>query len=271
MNDVDYADLAARVRAWAVQMTYWGHSGHVGSSLSMADLLAVLYGRVLRVDPANPRWPERDRFLLSKGHAAAGVYAVLAEKGFIPREWLRTYYQDGGRLSGHISHYVPGVEFSTGSLGHGLPVGVGMALHAKRRGLGHRVFVLMSDGDVNEGSTWEAIMFAAQHHLDNLIGIVDYNRVQALGHSEDIIDMEPFAPKWRDFGWSVQEIDGHDFAAIERSLLTVPHEAGKPSAIIAHTIKGRGCSFMEDDYNWHYRHCNDELLAQALAELGMQA
>ena len=267
----EYAALAARVRAWAVKMTHWGQSGHVGSSLSQADLLAVLYQRVLRVDPQDPEWPDRDRFVLSKGHAAAGVYAVLAEKGFIPRQWLFTYHQDGGHLSGHISHHVPGVEFSTGSLGHGLPVAVGMAIHAKRQGQHHRVFCLMSDGDMDEGSTWEAIMFAAQHRLDNLVGIVDYNKIQALGRSEDIIELEPLALKLHGFGWAAREIDGHHHGQIERALLDLPLEEGKPTCIIAHTVKGKGCSFMEGDMAWHYRHCDDELLVQALEELGVEA
>ena len=264
-----YREFSALIRGYAVKMTNLEHSGHVGSSLSMADLVAVLYQRVLEVDPEQPDWPDRDRFLLSKGHAAAGVYAALAEKGFFPKEWIDTYYRDDGRLCGHISHHVPGVEFSTGSLGHGLPVGTGMALVAKRRQRDHRVFVLMSDGDCNEGSTWEAIMFAAQHHLDNLIGIVDANRIQALGKVEDIIDMEPFAGKAEAFGWAVSEIDGHDHRQIEDCLLSVPFRRGKPSLVIARTVKGKGVKHLENTVASHYRCVDDDRLAEVYEELGV--
>ena len=176
-NDI-YRQLALKIRAHAVRMTNLQHSGHLGSSLSMAELIAVFYETVLNVDPKKPDWPDRDRFILSKGHAAAAVYAALAEKGFFPKEWLDTYYCDDGKLCGHISHHVPGVEFSTGSLGHGLPVAAGMAVAARHAGKKHRVFVLMSDGDCNEGSTWEAIMFAAQNKLDNITAVVDNNKIQ---------------------------------------------------------------------------------------------
>jgi transketolase len=252
----DYRPLAQMIRAHAVMMTNLRHSGHVGSSLSMADILSVLYQTVLRVDPKNPRWPERDRFILSKGHAAAGLYGALAERGFIPKEWLRTYYCDDGKLCGHISHHVPGAEFSTGSLGHGLPVAAGMALAARRATKGYRVIVLMSDGDCDEGSTWEAIMFAAQHGLDNLTAIVDYNRVQALGHSKDVIDLEPFPTKLAAFGWAVKEI-------------RLPFEKGKPSILVARTVKGKGIASMEDTVACHYRCVPDDKLADAYKELGV--
>jgi transketolase len=264
-----YHRLAQLIRGYAVKMTNCRSSGHVGSSLSMADIVAVLYGRILRVDPANPRWPDRDRFILSKGHAAAGVYGALAEKGFFPKEWIDTYYGDDGKLCGHISHHVPGVEFSTGSLGHGLPVAAGMALVAKRLKRTHRIFCLMSDGDCNEGSTWEAIMFAAQHGFDNLTAIVDANRIQALGKVEDIIDMEPFARKVEAFGWAVREIDGHDLEQIEKMLLAVPFQKGKPSFIIARTVKGKGVKFIENTVSSHYRCIPDEKLKEVYAELGV--
>lgn len=266
----NYRCLANNIRAHAVRMTHRGKSGHVGSSLSMADILAVLYTKILKVDPKKPNWPDRDRFLLSKGHAAAVVYAVLAEKGFFPKEWLQTYYRDNGRLMGHISHHVPGVEFSTGSLGHGLPVAAGMAIHAKRNNKDYRIFCLMSDGDCNEGSTWEAIMFAAQHRLDNLVAIVDYNQIQALGRSKDIIDLEPFARKIVDFHWAAKEIDGHDFQQIEDALTTVPFEPGKPSFLICHTVKGKGVSFLEDTVASHYKCANEQELVQACQELGVE-
>lgn len=235
----------------------------------MAEIVAVLYESILRVDPARPRWADRDRFVLSKGHAAAGVYAALAEKGFFPREWLRTYYGDNGRLCGHISHHVPGVEFSTGSLGHGLPVAVGMALAARREGRQHRVFVLLSDGDCDEGSNWEAMLFAAQHKLDSLVAIVDYNRVQALGTAAEVIDLEPFAEKVRAFGWAAREIDGHDIAQIEGALGTLPFEGGRPSFLIARTVKGKGIRSLENTVASHYRCVPDEKLAAAYHELGV--
>ncbi len=264
-----YKRLARLIRGYAVKMTNLEHSGHVGSSLSMAELVAVLYEGILRVDPKNPDWPDRDRFILSKGHAAAGVYAALMEKGFFPKEWIDTYYRDDGKLCGHISHHVPGAEFSTGSLGHGLPVAAGMALVAKREKKKHRIFVLMSDGDCNEGSTWEAVMFAAQHHFDNLTAIVDANTVQALGKVADVIDMEPFAAKLGAFGWAVREIDGHDVKQIEEALANVPFEKGKPSFVIARTVKGRGVKYMENTVASHYRCVPDEKLAEVYEELGV--
>ncbi len=264
-----YRDLATRIRAHCLRMTHRGMSGHLGSMFSMADMLAVLYTSILNVDPDNPDWPERDRFILSKGHGGAAVYAVLAEKGFFPLQWLDTYYLDDGKLSGHISHHVPGVEFSTGSLGHGLPVAVGMALAARNDGKKHRIFCLMSDGDCNEGSTWEALMFAAHHKLDNITVIVDYNRVQALGKMADVIEMEPFAPKLHLFGWAVRNIDGHDYEQIETTLSELPFDSGKPSWVLASTVKCKGVSWLENTVGSHYGCVNDEELARALAELGV--
>lgn len=266
-----YANLATKIRGHCLRMTHRGRSGHVGSMLSMADILSVLYQGILRVDPQHPDWDGRDRLILSKGHGGGAVYAALAELGFFPREWLDTYYLDNGRLSGHISHHVPGVEFSTGSLGHGLPVALGMAIAARRAGAGHRVVCLVSDGDCNEGSTWEAVMMAAQHGLDNLTVIVDYNRVQALGKMEDVIEMEPFARKLQDFGWAVREIDGHNYRAIEGALSELPFESGKPSWLLARTVKGKGVSWMEGTVACHYGAVSDEQLAQALKELGVEA
>jgi transketolase len=263
--------LAHRIRAHCLRMTHDGASGHVGSMLSMAELIAVLYESILRVDPRNPKWPQRDRFVLSKGHGGGAVYAALAEKGFFPKEWLKTYYQDNGKLMGHISHYVPGVEFSTGSLGHGLSVAVGMALAARYAKATHRIFCLLSDGDCDEGSTWEAIMFAAQHKLDNLTAIVDYNRVQALGHMEDVIELEPFGQKLTDFGWAVRQIDGHDCRQIEAALSELPIETGRPSFVIARTTKGKGVDWMENTVSCHYRYASDEQIAEALAKLGVEA
>ncbi len=252
-------------------MTHRAKSSHVGSALSMAELLAVLYGKVLRVNPSRPDWPERDRFILSKGHGCAALYAVLAERGFFPLDWLDTFYQNGSRLAGHITHTdVPGVEVSTGSLGNGLAIATGMALAAKRDGKTYRIFALLSDGECDEGSTWEPILFAPQHRLDNLIAIVDYNKIQSLGTVKEVMDLDPFADKWRAFGWAVREIDGHNLDQVEEALSTVPYERGRPSCVIAHTVKGKGVSFMEHQLLWHYRSPQGEEFEAALRELEAQ-
>lgn len=269
-NLTSYQTLATRIRAHVLRMVHRAQSSHVGTSFSAADLLAVLYDRVLRIDPSRPDWLERDRFVLSKGHGCAAVYAVLAEKGFFPKAWLDSYYQDGSRLFGHITHRgVPGVEASTGSLGHGLPIGCGMALAGKHDGRPYRVFVLLSDGECDEGSTWEAALFAPHHKLDNLVAIVDYNQIQSFGTVKEVLGLEPLGGKWQSFGWAVREIDGHNFRQIEETLLSVPFASPKPSCIIAHTIKGKGVSFMENKLAWHYLTPSDEELRQALLELGV--
>ena len=268
---IETRDLAKRVRIDALRMTSTGRSSHIGAVLSMADMLAVLYGQVLNVDPKDPDWPDRDRFILSKGHAGAGVYAVLAECGFFPLDRLATHYQDGSELSGHVSHKgVPGVELSTGSLGHGLSVGTGMAYGAKLDGKGHRVFVLLSDGEMDEGSNWEAVLFAAHHGLDNLVAVVDYNKIQSLAPVSETIELEPFADKWRAFGWAVSETDGHDHGALTRAFEGLPPEAGRPTAIICHTVKGKGVSFMENTVLWHYRTAQGDEFEAAMKELEAQ-
>jgi transketolase len=221
----------------------------------------------MRIDPTQPLWCERDRFILSKGHAGAALYAVLAHRGFFPLEWLDHYCESGSPLIGHASHQVPGVEWSTGSLGHALGVGCGMALAAKRDGLAYRVFVLLSDGELDEGSNWEAILFAPQHRLDNLVAIVDYNKIQGFGSVREVLDLSPLAEKWSAFHWAVREIDGHDHSQITESVTAVPFEKGRPSVIVAHTIKGKGVSFMEGQLAWHYKSPNAEQLRQALSEL----
>lgn len=259
--------LALHIRRHVLDMTCRAKSSHVGSSFSMAELLAVLYGSVLRVDPARLDWEDRDRFILSKGHGCAGLYAVLAERGFFPIEWLQTFYQNGSLLAGHATTTAPGVEVSTGSLGHGLSIGAGMALAAKRDGKRHRVFVLLSDGECDEGSIWEPALFAPQHALDNLTVIIDYNKVQSLAAVKDVMDLEPFADKWRAFRWNVKEIDGHDVNQIEDTLSSLPFEEGRPSCVIAHTVKGKGVSFMEHTVLWHYRSPQGDELAAALREL----
>ena len=269
---VPVAELARRIRVHSVQMTSRANASHVGSALSAADVLAVLYGRILRFDTADPTWADRDRFILSKGHACTALYAVLAEMGYFHIDELETFYQDGSALVGHATHKdVPGVEVSTGSLGHGLPLATGMALAGLRDGKSYRVFCLISDGECDEGSTWEAALFAPHHRLDNLVVIVDYNKIQSLGRVEEVIDLAPLADKWRAFGWAAREIDGHDLDGIGALLDSVPFEAGKPSCIVAHTVKGKGVSYMEDKLLWHYRAPLGELLDEALAELGKTA
>ncbi len=261
-------ELAMRIRRHAVRMTNLGGSSHVGSVLSMADIVAVLYGGIMRINPRKPQDPNRDRFILSKGHAGAGIYAALAESGFFPIEWLEKHCADGSVLSGHVSHKgVPGVELSTGSLGHGLSVGAGMAFGAKLDDATRRVFVLLSDGECDEGSTWEAIMFSSHHKLDNLVAIVDYNKIQSLAPVAETLALEPFTDKWRAFGWSVLEVDGHDHSALFAHLSSLPNVAGKPTCVLAHTVKGKGVSFMERSVLWHYRTPRGSEYDEALNEL----
>jgi transketolase len=267
----DHADvvteLARRIRCHVVRMTHFAKSSHLGSCFSLAEILAVLYAKVLKVDPTQAGWPDRDRLVISKGHASAALYAVLAESGFFPVNWLATFYQDGGRLPGHVTYGVPGVEVSTGALGHGLPIACGMALAAKRDALTHRVFTIISDGECDEGSTWEAALFAPHHKLDNLIVVVDYNKIQSLGSVNEVLALDPLAGKWSAFGWHVVEVDGHNSRELESTFAGIPFQSGRPSCIVAHTTKGRGVSFMEDKLLWHYRAPNDEELRQALNEL----
>ncbi len=265
---MDTKELAKRVRIHSLKMTSRGGSSHIGAALSIADILAVLYGGSLKVTPNNPDNPHRDRFILSKGHAGAAVYAALAETGFFSVDMLNTHYQDGSALSGHVSHKgIPGVEFSTGSLGHGLNVGTGMALGAKMDKQKHRIYVLLSDGECNEGSNWEAILFAAHHELDNLITIIDYNKIQSLGRVSEIMTLEPLKKKFQSFGWQVVEVNGHNHTRLKTTLSDIPIESGKPSAIIAHTTKGKGVSFMENKVLWHYRCAKGEEFDSALKEL----
>lgn len=261
--------LARTIRANSLRMVHRANSSHIGGCLSMADFLAVLYGAVLRIDPNRPDDPDRDRFLLSKGHSAAAVYACLAARGFFPESWLDTYCQDGSRLSGHLTHHgVPGVETSSGSLGHGLSLAAGIALAGKRGKRPYRVFVVLSDGECDEGSIWEAALFAPFHKLDNLIAIVDANAIQSFGSVKEVLDLEPFADKWRAFGWAVREIDGHNHAQIHEALLQVPAEVNRPTLVLARTVKGKGIDFMENRLEWHYRSPNNVQLDQALAMVG---
>ncbi len=262
-------NLSRQIRAHVLRMSHQAKSSHVGSSLSIVDLLTALYDRIMRLNPAIPDAPDRDRFILSKGHACAAVYAVLAEKGVFPKDWLATYHEEGSLLTRHITHTVPGVEASTGSLGHGLAIGCGMALAAVQDGQNYRIFMLLSDGECDEGSTWEAALFAPHHKLDNLVAIVDYNKLQAFGKVKEVLDLDPLAAKWQAFGWAVREIDGHDFGQILDALTSVPLVTGKPTCIVAHTVKGKGVSFMENELAWHYKPPDKEELSQALQELGV--
>jgi transketolase len=265
---LDSTILAFKIRRHAVLMTHRGKSSHVGSILSMADIIAVLYAKVLRKRPDEPCWPDRDRFILSKGHAGAGVYAALAETGYFPAAWLEQHCACGSKLCGHVSHIgIPGVEFSTGSLGHGLPVGAGMAYAAKLDGKAFRAFVVLSDGECDEGSNWEAILFAAHHRLSNLVAVIDYNKIQSLAMVEDTLRLEPFADKWRAFGWNVLEADGHDHEALCNALDIRSTERDAPTCVIAHTTKGKGVSFMENSVLWHYRNPQGEEFEAAMAEI----
>ena len=259
--------LAKNIRRLSLQMVARSKASHIASALSISDIVAVLYSDVLRINSTQPEMPGRDRFILSKGHACVAVYAALAEKGFFSVSKLESYGQDNSDLMNHISHKVPGVEFSTGALGHGLPFGVGKALAAKRLHADWRVFVLLSDGEMDEGSNWEALMFASHHRLDNVVAIIDYNKLQSLATVEKTLGLEPLAAKLRAFGWAVREADGHDHDQLDKALGSIPWESGKPSILIAHTIKGKGVSFMENKVEWHYRSPNSEQLEQALAEL----
>lgn len=245
--------LAHAIRVHSLKMTNLGGGSHIGAIYSCADILGVLYGGILNVNAAAPEDPNRDRFVLSKGHAGGGLYAALAERGFFPVEKLVTHYQDGSELCGHVSHELPGVDVSTGSLGHGLSIATGMALAGQKKSASHRVFCLLSDGECQEGSTWEAVLFAAHHELSNLVAIVDFNGLQGLGRVNEVVRLDPFADKWRTFGWGVTECDGHDHKALAEALRSVPSVPRKPTCLIAHTVKGKGVSFMEDTVLWHYR------------------
>ena len=254
--------MAWLIRRHGLEMTHISHGSHIGSVMSVADIIAVLYTDILRFHADDPAWEQRDRFILSKGHAGAAIYAALAESGFFPLEELKTHYANGSRLSGHVSHHVPGVEVSTGSLGHGLSMGAGMAYAAKKDGRNdHRVFVVMSDGECDEGSVWEAALFANHFRLNNLVAVIDYNHMQSLDFTNNTLEFGDMAAKWRAFGWRVVEADGNDHAQLKAAFRQAEAngqlEPHKPTIIIATTIKGRGVSFMQNDILWHYRFPHD--------------
>lgn len=260
--------LALRIRRHCLDMVHRSHASHIAAAYSVADIIAVLYTDVLHVDPQVPDWPDRDRLVMSKGHAGIAVYAALAERGFFPVEELQRYYTDGGVLSGHVSHKgVPGVEFSTGSLGHGIAVACGMALAGQSAARPYRVYAIVGDGECNEGAVWETALTAAQYRLDNFTVIVDRNGMQAMGDCEKLMRMEPFADKWRSFGWQVLDVaDGNDHAQL-KAAFAAPGD-GRPRCIIARTVKGKGVSFMENQLLWHYRDPQGEFYDRAVAELG---
>ena len=260
--------LAWKIRRHGIEMTHLSKGSHIGAILSVADIIAVLYADIVKVDCKNPKDESRDRVILSKGHAGAAMYAALAERGFFDVEDLKGHYSDGSNLSGHVSHKgVPGVELSTGSLGHGLPVGAGMALVGKRNGSPHRIFVVLGDGECDEGTTWETALFANHFNLSNLVAIVDHNKIQSLDFCEETIKLNPFADKWRAFGWKVIEVDGHDTEALKSALENTKNEENKPTVVLAHTVKGKGVSFMEGKVLWHYRDPQGEFYEAAVREL----
>ena len=267
---MDIADLkikATRIRMDLLRMIHRAKAGHTGGSLSNTDILTALYYRVMRINPADPKWPDRDRFIASKGHAVESLWCILADLGFFPKEELDTFCQFGTRLIGHPNNKVPGVEMNTGALGHGLSIAVGMALAAKRDGRDYRVFCLMGDGEQAEGSVWEAAMAGAHYGLDNLVGIIDRNGLQISGPTEDVMAIEPLDAKWEAFGWHVVSVDGHDMDALVSVLESAPEARGKPTLVLARTVKARGVSFAENVPGWHHKVPNDEELRRALAEL----
>ncbi len=268
------ADMARQNRIDTARMFMAAGNGHFGSCYSCADIVTVLYFAIMRLDPSNPAWPNRDRFLLSKGHAAPTLYSALIRRGFLPEEWIDEYETHvGSRLMTHPSRrYQPGVDASLGALGHGLSIGIGMALAARMDRLDYVTYVLMGDGEINEGSVWEAAMAAAKFGLGNLVGIVDSNGLSVDGHVADVMPMEPLVDKWRAFGWNVSRIDGHDLAALEQALAPKRDQTlTRPRMIIADTIKGKGVTFMENVRSWHSDAITPAQFAAALAELGVVA
>ncbi|MFC0213623.1 transketolase [Paenibacillus chartarius] len=261
---------AAQIRMDLLTIIHRAKTGHTGGSLSNTDILTALYYRIMKVDPNNPKWENRDRFIASKGHSVESLWCILADLGFFPKEELKTYSGFGTRLIGHPNNKVPGIEMNTGALGHGLAISVGMAIAAKRDGRPYRVFCLMGDGEQAEGSVWEAAMAGAHYKLDNLIGIIDRNRLQISGTTEEVMGLEPLDEKWTAFGWNVVSIDGNDMAALVEAFEAIPAAAGKPTLIMANTVKGKGVSFAENAAKWHHHVPNDEELRKALEELDTQ-
>lgn len=265
---MNYSETSKEIRKNILKMAFEAQEGHIGSALSCVDILTILYFKILNVDPKNPLNENRDRFVFSKGHAAAALYAVLAKKGFFKKKLLDKYCQDGSSIAGHSTRgSLPGIETTTGSLGHGFPVASGIATALKRDNNKAKVFVMISDGECDEGSTWESALFVSHYKLDNLAVIVDYNKWQSYGKVKDVLSLEPLAKKWESFGFSVKEIDGHDFGLLEKVFSNLPFEKGKPSLVICHTIKGKGVSFLENTLESHYHHLTKEEYDKALKEI----
>lgn len=258
---------AAQIRMDLLTMIHRAKTGHTGGSLSNTDILTALYYEIMNIDPSNPNLEDRDRFVASKGHSVESLWCILADRGFFPKEELKTYSQFGTRLIGHPNNKVPGIEMNTGALGHGLPISVGMALAAKRDGRPYRVFCLMGDGELAEGSNWEAAMAGSHYKLDNLIGIVDRNGLQISGSTEEVMGLEPLEEKWAAFGWHVVSVDGNDIEQLLAAFRSVPEVSGRPTLIMANTVKGKGVSFAENVPGWHHHVPNDEQLKLAMAEL----
>ncbi|TDG00762.1 transketolase [Paenibacillus piri] len=258
---------AVQIRMDLLTMIHRAKTGHTGGSLSNTDILTALYYRIMKIDPARPKWEGRDRFIASKGHSVESLWCVLADLGFFPKEELETFSQFGTRLIGHPNNKVPGIEMNTGALGHGLAISVGMALAAKRDGKAYKVYCLMGDGEQAEGSVWEAAMAGPHYKLDNLVGIVDRNRLQISGGTEEVMGLEPLEEKWASFGWHVVSIDGNDMGALVEALEAAPAAPRKPTLIMANTVKGRGVSFAENVPHWHHHVPNAEELELALNEL----
>lgn len=264
MNSIE---LARKIRITSVEMVHRAHASHIGGALSMADILAVLYADVLNDDPKNPNYEDRDRCLLSKGHACVSFYAALAHSGYYPLEDLQSYGTNGSMFLCHTSHNIPGVEISAGSLGHGFPIACGIALGAKLQRKKFKTYVICGDGEMDEGSNWEAFLFAAHHKLDNLCVIIDYNKIQSLGDTNDVMQLEPLQSKLESFNWNVLAVDGHNHEELKKAFANFNGEHSKPTVIIANTIKGAGVSYMENNLAWHYKSPNDEQFETALKEL----
>lgn len=263
--ECDTVQERINIKKSILHMIAYSKSSHIGTCLSIVDILWTLYFRVLNIDPKNPTWENRDKFLLSKGHGSAALYSTLAERGILPMEKLNEYYIDGGSLPGHLDmEAIPGVEASMGSLGHGLPIGLGMAIANRQSSNPGKIFVLLGDGECNEGSVWEAVMLASHLKLTNLTAIVDFNKLQGFGRTNEVINQSNLAERWAAFGWETYEVDGHNPVELER-ILKLPQK--KPKILIAHTIKGKGVSFMEDKLEWHYKSLTEEQYKQALKEV----
>ena len=272
MESIEEIKLRASIlRSRIITTSHKASMPHLGSCLSCVDILVTIYFSVLRIDPKDHRSPTRDRFVLSKGHGAPALFQVLAMRGFYPESWLEEYGVDGGIFAEHppTPNHLAGIEAATGSLGHGLPMGLGMALAARISKKEYNVYALLSDGECNEGTIWEAAMFAGGKKINNLCVIVDFNKWQATDRSQDVLGIDPLADKWKAFGWDTVEVDGHDISQLQNAFKNFPSKSGKPTAIIAHTIKGKGVSFMEDDNNWHYRIPNEEEVKKSNIELGI--